>query len=266
MRPVHPGQRHVVAEQAAADFQRGEVPGDHDHAAATGARGLEVFEPFDAASRGASVRPNPTRPARTRTGRCRARRSARAAMPRARRRRVRESTARGCVRRRAGARAAPVATRRQRATRARVAAAMAGAPAGHRRRCPARPASARAERGGGWRRRHADSRRCRAVCRHVAAGGIMRSAAAARLTVRVRYPVAMRPDPIERLLRGLYSAALYVLAAGHRLSPDLARLPPARIFPALERALCGLSATRRTRRRCGCMRCPSARSTPRRRW
>ena len=28
---------------------------------------------------------------------------------------------------------------------------------------------------------------------------------------RLRYPFAMRKDPIERLLRGLYSAALYVL-------------------------------------------------------
>ena len=47
--PVHAGERHAgLAQQPAARFERGEVPGHHDHAAPACARGLEVFEAFDA--------------------------------------------------------------------------------------------------------------------------------------------------------------------------------------------------------------------------
>jgi hypothetical protein len=47
MRAVHAGERHVVAHQAATDFQRGEVPRDDDDAATGRARRLDVFQALD---------------------------------------------------------------------------------------------------------------------------------------------------------------------------------------------------------------------------
>jgi hypothetical protein len=44
--PVHAGERHVVAHQAAADLERREVAGDDDDAAAARTRGLDVFDAF----------------------------------------------------------------------------------------------------------------------------------------------------------------------------------------------------------------------------
>src|SRR4249919_2164095 len=118
----------------------------------------------------------------------------------ARAHRARGSTVRGCVARCDGVPAVRRAATRPVRGPARVAAATAGVRATPSHRSPATSASG-AVRGAGGRRR--GSCAC-GSCRPSSCRGFYGPPSD-------RYPAAMRIDPIERLLRGLYSAALYVL-------------------------------------------------------
>ena len=159
------------------------------------------------------------------------------------------------------------ATARRGRARARAAAAMAGAPAAPSRRCRARPASgAGPAAGGGWRRRRRGMRAILAACRGDASGRVHRTPGNSA-PASLRYPVAMRTDPIERLLRGLYSAALYLLVPvtvyhliwrGFRQREYFQRWN--------ERYAVYRRRTPHARARSGCTRSRWARSTPPRRW
>ncbi len=176
----------------------------HDRSAPAGARGLEVLEPLDAhAAAQAAMGPPPgAGEFEHADAQCR---EVLAQQALARRRvelgkhntRLRAAISRRV--RRAIRSSAP------RHTRARAASGLATSRAPRARRCPATSAVARGE----WRR--GGIVRWHASILPVARPGIGRRRCAARL----RYAVAMQADPIERaverVLRGLYSAALYML-------------------------------------------------------
>src|SRR5690606_30561085 len=144
-------------------------------------------------ARAAGARSTPTRHARTRTGQPPGPGNGASAVPPAVLRRERGSTAPGCAPQPRAAGAGGVATVPRAVRRATAAGPTASGPATHRRRPAATSASGAAP---AVAVRRWSGRRGRA-CGDSSRG--------------LRYAVPMRADSIERVLRGLYSAALYLL-------------------------------------------------------
>ena len=265
-----PGQRHVVAQQAAADFQRGEVAGDDDHAAAArrarrqGVRGLRsrtsrrngATEPHHA--RENSNTPMPSAAKCSRSNASRARVVEFAGKHSARLRAATSRRARSAIRSNAAQAAAERALQRPRQPR----------PARPARRCRSHDGQVRGARGAGGAAKvgacgHArDSTRPRRPRMRGCAAG--RRPAGFVILSRCRHDPPNAPSNVS--CAACIRLALYAAGAGHGLPPDLARFPPDASISSAGTNATRSTTTRRTRARCGSTRSRSARSTPRRRW
>src|SRR5690606_37370613 len=247
VRSVHAGQRHVVAHQPAADLQRAEVSRHHDHPAAASARRLDVLQAFD--RQAAPHRIDRAPPGAREFEQAGAQRGEVRAQQRLARRGVQFREAQRQVACGHFAPVAQQHAQ-QRAQAARDGALpQPGQARGQRHQAdaqPRRPVARRQRRrgqgggvrshapivvGGAWRdaapaRRGVSRILYAAPLRHAPRRASLRAApsspahpqhargadSGSRPLGHSRYPVAMpAADKTERLLRGLYSAALYLL-------------------------------------------------------
>ena len=262
MAAVHAGQRHVVAQQAAAHLQGHEVAGDQQHAAAFGLQALQVLQAFDACTcRRIGVDRAPPGAREFEQADAESRKLARSSVSRAASSISGKHSAR--LTRGVAPAARPSAGHSQPTSRPSAALQRPRQPRQRQRR----PTPSHTGHGAG-----------RAVDGQVGVDGFghgFDSSWPSRMVMPARHPILepasrilsrMRADPTERILRGLYSVALYVLApiTVYHLIWRGFRQPA--YFQRWNERYASYPRAHRRPRRCGCMRCRWARSTPPRRW